>query len=310
MKNIIISAQGLMLGKVHDETVVTAFNERVSKKLLGLYKRYSNGEEITFTPQFSYKLFMGIVTSMELGFKVLSDNSEQIETFCHVCRLFFNIDKFSVNVSDEEGDVSAYADNFIDIAYLMHAIETAGVSLDNLFAIADENMTEKDEVYSLHGSTIVQIPDQYHYRIKEGTQRIAPFALQQCSKLRELDIPAGLMDYQNVINGYRYSLKTKVWDKHYDGSSCDEPVGDEDEFVLDDYHVAYTEDKKVLLFCQSDFAESEYHVPDGVEYIADYAFLMCMHYVVLFVPDSIKEIGCSIFGNGGGRIVFRDKTLL
>ena len=77
---------------------------------------------------------------------------------------------------------------------------------------------------------------------------------------------------------------------------------EETSYVIDEHHVAYSKDGKTLLFAKAEFDEAEYRVPDGVEEIADDAFLWCHIPVRLIVPRTVKRIGFEIFGYNGGQI--------
>lgn len=81
---------------------------------------------------------------------------------------------------------------------------------------------------------------------------------------------------------------------------------DDEPYVVDEYEVGYSEDRKKLLFCRFTFNETRYEVPDGVEEIEDGAFIACRHFLELSIPPSVKVIGDYIFGNGG-VIIIRDE---
>ena len=90
-----------------------------------------------------------------------------------------------------------------------------------------------------------------------------------------------------------------------DGIEDEDDEEDDDPYVIDEYEVGYSEDRKKLLFCRFTFNETRYEVPDGVEEIEDGAFLACRHFLELSIPRSVKVIGDYIFGNGG-VIIIRD----
>jgi hypothetical protein len=173
----------------------------------------------------------------------------------------------------------------------------------------DASLTKEDAIYSPSGTHLLQLPDIPHYRIKEGTLFICPFATKHCKRLRELEVPAGLVCPNEVLSEYRFPLNVKVWETHYDGTPVEEEEDDDDDDddmpIFDDQDVGYSKDGKKLTGCKFTFNETRYEVPDGVEEIDDCAFLSCRHYLELSVPRSVRVIGDSIFGNGG-QIVIRD----
>ena len=162
-------------------------------------------------------------------------------------------------------------------------------------------------IYTPSGNTIVLLPNVPKYRIEEGTLFMAPTAFENCPRLRQLDIPYGMINHREVLKSapkVRYKELTTL----YDGSPPDDEV-DDDDFILDEHHVAYSKDGKKLLFARIEFCEPRHEVPDGVEEITECAFCSCNTYVELSIPRSIRIIGDNIFGNGG-HIEIRDELLI
>ena len=86
----------------------------------------------------------------------------------------------------------------------------------------------------------------------------------------------------------------------------DEEDEDDEGLVFDDDMVGYSKDGKILKGCHHLFNKIRYNVPDGVEEIADFAFLWCRHFVELSIPRSVRTIGDQLFGIDGGVIIIRD----
>ncbi|MCR4809852.1 MAG: leucine-rich repeat domain-containing protein [Prevotella sp.] len=100
--------------------------------------------------------------------------------------------------------------------------------------------------------------------------------------------------------------KTLINEEGKDDNEDEEDNNDEDDMpIFDEHDVGYSKDGKKLVCCRYTFNDTRYEVPDGVEEIADFAFLSCRHFVELSIPRSVRIIGDYIFGNGG-QIVIRD----
>ena len=299
----IISTQGLSYGEFTDENLSVAIQERVCPRLEYCYYQFS-GEEIHSVVSLSFIVMNREVRSLYLSFSIDNPTQEQLSNFRDVCNIFFNLDGFIAN--HEENLVSISANDYYDIGRLVHALEVMTVSLENILCVADEKDIDGGAIYSPNGFTIIQVPNVPKYRIKEGTTIMAPLALQNCPRLRWLDIPYGMIDFEEKLK-LAPNVKYKQWTTLYDGTLPDEEDDDDDDdYILDEHHVAYSKGGKKLLFIRSGFHEPRYEVPDGVEEIADFAFCFCKTYVELSIPRSVRIIGDSLFGNGG-HIEIRDK---
>ena len=203
--------------------------------------------------------------------------------------------------------MSISANDDYDISRLVHAFEVMSVSLENILCVADEKDIDGGAIYTPSGDTIVQVPDVPKFRIQDGTIWMAPNALQNCPRLRQLDIPFGMINHLEILKSAS-KVKYKEWTTLYDGTVPDEEEDEEDDdFTLDKHQVAYSKDGKKLLFIREGFNDSCYEVPDGVEEIADFAFCFCKTYVELSIPRSVRIIGDNLFGTEGGHIEIRDK---
>ena len=101
------------------------------------------------------------------------------------------------------------------------------------------------------------------------------------------------------------------WEKRYDDAEVitNMQVFEENDRVVDEYHVVYTKDGKHLPNCLDTFSETEYTVRDGVTTICDDAFIWRANKeqrITLYIPSSVKVIGDNIFADGGGRIIIKD----
>ena len=277
----IVSTQGLLYGHVDEDNTSTAIHERVDPKLEYCYNQYSRNGDVHIDSKFSYDLFDGQVTSILLSYTINNPTQQRLEDFRDTCNSFYEVYGFMIDNSTP--CVYFKAVDLYDMATLIHALDYQTVSLESVMCAV--------------------IP---HYRIKEGTLFICPFATKHCKRLRELEVPAGLVCPDEVLSEYRFPLNVKVWDTHYDGTPVEEEEDDDDDMpIFDKQDVGYSKDGKILTGCKFSFNETRYDVPHGVEEIDDCAFLSCRHFLELSVPRSVRVIGDSIFGNGG-QIVIRD----
>lgn len=300
----IISAQGLSYGEFTDENLSTAIKERVCPRLEQCYY-LNSGEEIHTDATLSFKVMNGEIICLHLSFAVDNPTHERLLLFRDTCNIFFNL--YSFIADDEKSRVSFIAFDLYDIGCLTHALDVMTVSLENLLCVTDEENICGGAIYSASGSTIIQVPNVPKYRIKEGTLFMGPLALQNCPRLKQLDIPYEMIDYEKQLK-LAPRVKYKKWTTRYDGTTPDEEEDDDDDnFILDEHHVAYSKDGKKLLFARVEFNEPRYEVRDGVEEINDYIFLGCKTYVVLSIPRSVHLIGDNLFGIEGGHIEIRNK---
>ena len=235
----------------------------------------------------------GEVKSLHLSFTIDHPTHDQLSYFRDTCNIFFDLDDFIVNYEEDTVSISAY--DIYDIGRLAHALEVMTVSLESILCVADEKDIDGGAIYSPNGFTI------------EGTIYMAPIALQNSPRLRWLDIPYGMIDFEEKLK-LAPNVKYKQWTTLYDGTLPDEEDDDDDDdYILDEHHVAYSKDGKKLLFARVEFNEPRYEVRDGVEEIDSFIFCGCKTYVVLSIPRSVRIIGDNLFGIEGGHIEIRDK---
>ena len=304
----IISTQGLLYGTYTDPGISAAIRERVDPRLEQCYRQeIADADAIHVESTFSYELFDGQVASMLLSYTVDLPTPQRLEDLRCVCEMFYELHGFLVDdAGDDATCVYFKATDVYDMAVLTHALDYQTVSLEGVVCPVDTSLTQKDAIYSPSGDHLLQLPDVPRYRIREGTLFVSPFAARHCKRLRQLDIPVGMVDYQEALDGYPFPLKVKEWHTRYDGSPVDDEVDyDYNDTVFDDHDVGYSPDGKKLISCRHTFSESRYEVPDGVEKIDDCAFVACRHYLELSIPRSVRRIGDALFGHGG-HISIRD----
>ena len=300
-----ISTQGLSNGDFYDENIASAIKERVCPRLEHFFCQMS-GEEVHINVSFSFYVSYGEVEDMFLSFFIDNPTQERLEIFHDVCEMFFNLNGFIVH--EEDPIVFYYASDMYDKGCLIQTLDMLGVSLESVMcATFEENIEHVAPIYTPSGDTIVQIPNVPKYRIQEGTRWMAPNALQNCPRLRQLDIPYGMLNHMEILKSAP-KVKFKEWETLYDGTIPDiEDDDDDDDYILDEHHVAYSKDGKKLLFARAEFNEPRYEVRDGVEEIDSFIFCGCKTYVVLSIPRSVRTIGDNLFGTEGGHIEIREK---
>ena len=173
----------------------------------------------------------------------------------------------------------------------------------------------KDEhgfVYSQDRKRLLKAADADTYWIPEGVEQIDRLAFVGCV-FDELHVPFTCkidelpFDEYPVFGGERVQGCVLTWDRPY--SQEDEVtdslyISDEAAVIRKD-GVAYSANQKRLLHADATFAETAYHVPDGVETICSHAFEGCKQFLRLSIPPSVRVIGENLFGEEGGEIVIR-----
>lgn len=303
-----INTQGLSYGRHCAENLSKSLEEHVNPRLEHSFLQ-NLGEEVHTKAALWFDVVGGEVKIIVLDYTIDNPTPERLSLFRDFCDMFFCLQGFVVN--DEDGHVCFMASDNYDKGCLIHALDMLTVSLESVICVVDEEKLAYDAVYTPSGSTIVRVPNVPKYRIEEGTQWIAPNALQNCPRLRFLDIPYGMINHREMIDMFAPKVKYKEWTTLYDGTlpEEDEECDDDDveDFYVDEYQVAYSKDGKKLLFARVGFREAHYEVPDGVEEIDDCAFCGCHTYVELVIPRSVRRIGDLLFGNGG-HIQVRDAS--
>lgn len=185
----------------------------------------------------------------------------------------------------------------------------------------DEGWTdEQGFIYSQDRKRLLKAaPDVGEYWIPESVEKIERLAFVHCHfetlhipyTCHLYELPAeewpvfGREDNQgcDLIWEVPYAEQDSVTDSLY--------VADNDQFE-DEYGVVYTKNMKRLLYAKSPIDGpatkiahmTEYTVPEGVETICSFAFLVCKEFLTLHLPHSIKVIGDNIFSEEGGEIQF------
>ncbi len=173
--------------------------------------------------------------------------------------------------------------------------------------IANGFVDDFGAVYSKDGKRLLKCADVRNYRIKEGTEAVDKLAFIGCDKLECLYIPYTCPEdsFDDVILGGTNTVGAiSFWGEPYVPEELDpNNFWHDDEIYIDEYDVAYSMDRKRLLFARNGFACNEYHVPEGTLTVCDQAFVLYEKFLILSVPSSIKVIGDDIFGKEGGKIV-------
>ena len=188
---------------------------------------------------------------------------------------------------------------------------------DEMVRDIDEGYTdEQGFVYSKNRKRLLRAaPKVIEYWIPEGVEKIERLAFNGC-RYETVHVPytCKLEDLPQeecpVWGSERVQGNVIMWQRPY--SEQDEEtnslcVGDDDR-MEDEQGVVYTRNMKRLLYSTCKFEETgvaEYNVPNGVVTICSMAFSMCRQFVVVSVPRSVRMIGDSVFGPGGGKIIIR-----
>lgn len=185
----------------------------------------------------------------------------------------------------------------------------------------DEGWTdEQGFVYSQDRKRLLKAaPEIGEYWIPEGVEKIERLAFVHCH-FETLHIPytCHLHDLPNeewpVFGREDNQGCDLIWEVPYaeQDSVTDSLYVADNDHVEDEYGVVYTKNMKRLLYARSPFDGpdnkiahlTEYTVPEGVETICSFAFLVCKEFLTLHLPHSVKVIGDNIFGEEGGEIRF------
>lgn len=119
-------------------------------------------------------------------------------------------------------------------------------------------------------------------KIPEGTWEIYDCAFQQCEKIEEVVIPASVRWVGDAAFGYN----TSCWKISVDKDS---------KYLKSVDGVLYTKDGKVLLAYPAGKKDTEFRVPDGVQYIADGAFMGAVKLKQVSLPKNLYYIGEKVF---------------
>ena len=275
----IISTKGFLNGQYGDSYLDIAIHERVNNKLKHLFNMEELLEgEVHVDSKLSYEVRDGEVISIQLSYTIDNPTPRRLEDFRSACEWFYELHGFKIEDKSDIPHIVFDATDLFDMASLIHALDYQTVSLEGVLCPIDSSLTAVDAIYSPSGSYIIQIPDIAHYKIKEGTHFISSGAIRHCKNLRKLEIPESLNDFHEVLCDYPYPLTITIWNGHYEAAT-DEDESEEGKVTTayDKHHVGYSEDGKILKFCNCHFNKTKYEVPNGVEQIEDFAFLSCRH---------------------------------
>ena len=130
---------------------------------------------------------------------------------------------------------------------------------------------------------LTSVPNVPYYRISEDVMEIEDYALELCSKLRDIDVPYTISDYyiNKAIDNCHYPIECHKWDWPYDCTISKELEQEIAEGWTDEQGFVYSQDRKRLLKAASEV--DEYWIPESVEKIERLAFVHC-HFETLHIP--------------------------
>ena len=195
------------------------------------------------------------------------------------------------NTGQEHEVFSYYCEKLGSLTHLMKEVEELGNELiyrKNIEVQPDEydfNVEDDGAQYCMRDDIKVlrSVPDVPYYRISEDVMEIEDYALELCSKLRDLDVPYTISDYeiQKAIDHCHYPVTCHKWDWPYDCSISEELQKEIAEGWTDEFGYVYSQDRKRLLKAAPEVGE--YWIPEGVEKIEQLAFVHC-HFQTLHIP--------------------------
>ena len=157
------------------------------------------------------------------------------------------------------------------------------------YFMTNENMTDKTgAVFALidNGRMLVKAPNVEKYRIPEDVYRIDVDAFSECAKLKELDVPYNVGEYELEEALERCKAKPCVrhWEWAYNSKRSEGLERDIAQGWSDEYGFVYSQDRKRLLKASS---VETYWIPEGVERIERLAFTGC-RFETLHVPYTCR----------------------
>lgn len=153
----------------------------------------------------------------------------------------------------------------------------------------DIETDEAGAVYALieNGRMLVKAPNVKYYRIPEDVYRIEDYAFKECVKLKELDVPYMVDDYEidKALKCASHQFKVHLWNWTYDNTRSEALEKEIAEGYVDEQGFVYSQDRKRLLKAASKV--KEYWIPEGVEKIDRLAFDHCL-FEELHLPSTCK----------------------
>ena len=125
----IISTKGLLNGKFDAPWTNTAIHERIDNKLAYCYKQDCR-DDIQLIPTFTYELFDGQVTAIELSYTIDNPIPQRLENFRDTCEYFYELHGFMIEKGKESPRVYFRATDMFDMASLIHALDHLSVNLE------------------------------------------------------------------------------------------------------------------------------------------------------------------------------------
>lgn len=139
---------------------------------------------------------------------------------------------------------------------------------------------ERGILFSEDGTVLLKYPDDISdavYEIPWGIKAITQYAFSDCGELREVIIPASVME-----------IKAEAFNKRLKISSYSA------KFKVDEYGVLIDTDLQQLIYAPASLS-GKYVIPDDVVEIAADAFLDCTNLTCVEISDSVEIIGAGAF---------------
>lgn len=156
----------------------------------------------------------------------------------------------------------------------------------------DEKYKERSGLYTQGDMLFYTKPRRGLYTVlmdREGSvsvpsdlKEIYSCAFQKCRKITDIYIPASVKHIGKAAFGYNAKLK-KI------------DVSEENRNYKSVEGVVYSKDGKELIAYPAGKKDSSYRVPEGVEKIADGAFMGAAHLKKIILPDSLRYVGHKAF---------------
>lgn len=139
--------------------------------------------------------------------------------------------------------------------------------------------------------------------IQNGVTDIKFNAFYECKKLKSVILPESLTEIGEYAFGRCESLESveipqnvsRITNNPFCGCKCKITVSPKNEHYKAIDNTVYTLDGKTLVFCVPGEDNCVFSVPEGVERIAEYAFVKCKKLNGIFIPGSVRFIGNSAF---------------
>ena len=137
--------------------------------------------------------------------------------------------------------------------------------------------------------------------LPKGLRMIERSAFSGCVRFREMELPDSLESIERMAFSHCKNLETVLLGSRvryippeaFDGceSLREFEVDADNENIRDIMGVLYNKTGRILLKVPANYEETSFVIPDGVAFIAPYAFDGCKDFRIIKFPDSLKGIG-------------------